>query len=160
MTGIAEWLLAQYDAVEKRERAKYRPSPAAFKPCPACAKPVEWVDWHDNSDGELWWVTQPCVHRLSSAEVFASVLVESAPDPGVLADLAAKRRIVELHMGNHECVVWCKQTAEDIADGEPPRTRTTYVHPEYIHASDPTLRLLASALSDRPGFDPAWAVEA
>lgn len=136
---IAAWLLAQYDADEACEHRKYRTSPAAGKQCPVCARVVDWLDWgHDGRD--TWWVAQPCEDRLSNEQVFAAVLVEPAPDPAVLADLAAKRRIVELFLGD------------------------TPLTPEHASADDyywwaliDVLRLHAAAMSDRPGYDPSWA---
>jgi len=57
-------------------------------------------------------------------------------DPAhVLADIAAKWAIVEIHGREH----WCPN------------------HLEWDEGPCQTLRLLASALSDRPGYDPAWA---
>jgi hypothetical protein len=67
----------------------------------------------------------------------------------VLAECEARRQIVELHTGHHECVVW----APEHAVGLP--TRTTLVDPGFIHALDPTLLLLAQPLAHRPGFGEA-----
>jgi hypothetical protein len=76
----------------------------------------------------------------------------------VLAWCAALRAIVELHAGVHECVAWRWQDAEEIAEGEPPRTRTVYVREGFEHADDPTLLLWAQVFADHPGFRPEWRV--
>jgi hypothetical protein len=61
----------------------------------------------------------------------------------VLADVAAKRRIVELHTGEHECV---SDEAHD----------AVLVAPGYIFHLDPTLKLLALPYSDHPDYREEW----
>ena len=69
----------------------------------------------------------------------------AAWDPAhVLAWCAAVRAVVEIHTGDHECPV------------KDPRPRTTYVHPDYVYANDPTLLPFARVWADHPDFDPAW----
>lgn len=63
----------------------------------------------------------------------------------VLADVAAKRAILALHTGHHECV----------GDRHGHRG-TVLVAPGYIHENDPTLLLLAQPFAGHPDFDPAW----
>jgi len=67
-------------------------------------------------------------------------------DPArVLADCEAKRRIVELHTGIHECV------------GEKyGRLDTVLVAPGYAHEHDPTLRLLALPYAAHPDYQETW----
>ena len=63
----------------------------------------------------------------------------------VLAECEAKRRIVELHQGHHECV-GVKFRAR----------RTVLVAPGYQFANDPTLALLALPYADHPDYDKSW----
>jgi hypothetical protein len=62
-----------------------------------------------------------------------------------LAECEAKRRIVELHQGHHECV-GVKFRAR----------RTVLVAPGYQFANDPTLALLALPYADHPDYDKSW----
>lgn len=139
MTDLATWLLAR---IAEREKVAHAAA-ARVRRWPKTTRPP-WVQARAFAQTE----------RFAALEAFEG---RETPDE-VLAWCAALRQIVELHTGNHECVAWCEQTAEDIADGDPPRTRTTYVHPDFINADDPTLRLLALPFADRPGYDPSWAV--
>lgn len=83
----------------------------------------------------------------------------AAWDPAhVLAWCAALRAVVELHAGVHECVAWRWQDAEEIAEGEPRRTRTVYVREGFEHSDDPTLLALAQLFAGHPDFDPSWRV--
>lgn len=76
----------------------------------------------------------------------------------VLADVTAKRAIVALHTGHHECVTWRRHSTVLEPDDEfgEPRTSTTLVSPGYIHENDPTLRLLASVYSDHADYRQEW----
>lgn len=86
------------------------------------------------------------------------MLVESAPDVAILADLAVKRRIVAMHV---------QEIPEDEAhirdvEGRPFRAEDPACENLWLDASDiecQTLRLLASALSHRPGYQQEWAVD-
>jgi hypothetical protein len=67
-------------------------------------------------------------------------------DPArVLAECSAKRRIVELHQGHHECV--------GVKAG---RVGTVLVAPGYQFENDPTLALLALPYADHPDYDESW----
>jgi len=54
----------------------------------------------------------------------------------------AKRQVVMLHRGRHECPA--------------PDGHTTYVAPGFIHAFDPTLKLLAVPYADHPHYREEW----
>jgi hypothetical protein len=54
----------------------------------------------------------------------------------VLADIAAKREILEWHTGWHQCADSVEEQRECV-----------------------TVRLLAALYADRPGYNPAWTVE-
>jgi len=84
--------------------------------------------------------------RLAEDEEVAREAIHIARwDPAhVLAWCAAVRAVVEIHTGDHECPV------------KDPRPRTTYVHPDYVYANDPTLLPFARVWADHPDFDPAW----
>ena len=68
-------------------------------------------------------------------------------DPArVLAECEAKRRIVGLHTGQHECV------GEKYGDPQ----ACIYVSPGFMHEDDPTLRLLALPYAGHPEYDERW----
>lgn len=67
-------------------------------------------------------------------------------DPArVLAECEAKRRIVALHDGAHECSVYVRGEVDNCA---------------WVERGDScsTLRLLALPYADHPDYDPSWAV--
>lgn len=67
-------------------------------------------------------------------------------DPArVLAEVQAKRALVEMHSGTHECVGW--------KYGE---WNCVHVAPGSAFELDPTLLLLASAYADHSNFNPEW----
>lgn len=67
-------------------------------------------------------------------------------DPArVLADIAAKRAIVELHADTHECTGPTLVSDPDLQEGDYGGPCTT-------------LRLLAQPFAEHPDFDPAWRV--
>jgi hypothetical protein len=82
----------------------------------------------------------------------------------VLADVAAKRQIIELHTGAHTCreihtgtysADWPKEAPYG-APGQPWR----HAQEEYFEDEPcPTLRLLALPYADHPDYDQAWRAE-
>lgn len=66
----------------------------------------------------------------------------------IRAECAAKRRIIELHNGHHECV--------GVQNGDP--LSTVLVSPGYRFEDDPTLCLLAAPYADHADFDADWGV--
>ena len=64
----------------------------------------------------------------------------------MLAEVAAKRRIVDLHADDHECPVADPELDGDAVTG--------------IYTGDcPTLRLLFLPYADHPDYQPEWAPE-
>ena len=63
----------------------------------------------------------------------------------VLAECEAKRRIVALHTGQHECV--------GIKYGKPD---CVLVAPGFMYEDDPTLLLLATPYTDHPDYREEW----
>jgi hypothetical protein len=74
----------------------------------------------------------PCGHALTLDQMEEFAPTESRADPFVLADIAAKRRIVELLESMPGDEMWYRALTQ-------------------------ALRLLALSYADRPGYDPAWA---
>lgn len=71
----------------------------------------------------------------------------------VLAECAAKRQIIELHLAGHrpgDDRCWYCQSDCRVEHGEAMATWETW--------PCPTLRIMASVYADRPGFQPEWAV--
>lgn len=69
-------------------------------------------------------------------------------DPArVLADVAAKRAILDLHAAGHECSVY---------DHRGEINRCAWVLPDEVCS---TVQLLALPFAEHPDFDPAWTVE-
>ena len=141
MSDIAKWLLAQYDADEARQRSRRSIPDVDGRGCPRCGWRIDGLVFADRvAPGAFELLPCRCVLERAEMEEFAPT--ECRADPAVLADLAAKRRIVELFLGD------------------------TPLTPEHASADDyywwaliDVMRLLASALSDREGYDPSWAVE-
>jgi hypothetical protein len=128
MSEIAAFILAQYDRVERAAKA------ATSGPWHV-GDVVEELGIADvyGSDGRVTSAfQQPCC-SVEDAEHIA------INDPEyVLADIASKRRIVELHGDQHECT----------------DTRAS----EYPYVGCETLRLLAALFSAEPGYDKRWTV--
>ena len=78
----------------------------------------------------------------------ADALFIAANDPAyVLADIAAKRRIIELHKGGHECSQYDHNGEVDSC---------TYSH-DFEDCS--TLKLLAAPFRSHPDWQPEWNTE-
>jgi hypothetical protein len=76
-------------------------------------------------------------------------------DPGrVLAEIDAKRRIVDMHSGHHECVSWDRHST-DLTPTD--HTDTVLVDRGYTHEDDPTLRLLALPYAAHKDYRAEWA---
>lgn len=150
---LASWLLAQYDADEQVARATEAVTP-----------------WVVAEDGEVFAVygdlngPQRCSEHPSGVpNMCDDLLVAEGRDiadlhhderarhvarwgpAAVLADLAAKRRIVDLHACSHEC-----SNTDD---------NCHWVNYDLGEVCD-TLRLLALPHARRDGYDPSWAPDA
>jgi len=78
-------------------------------------------------------------------------------DPAsVLARIAADRKILAMHAGNHEC-----PSAEDNCGWWTPGEANFVGESEVLTPGPycPTILLLASPQADKPGFRPEWLVE-
>ena len=64
----------------------------------------------------------------------------------LLAEVEAKRQLLNLHGGVHECVGYLY--------GE---VRTVYVAEGYVHSNCPTLQAVASVYQDHPEYQPEWS---
>ena len=136
MTDIVEFLNAQYDRIEAAAKlmAKYYAPP--------------WEVWDRGwmarvyGDKEPFWeVTrlEQWVGMEQDTPDLGSIIEHVAlHDPDrVLADIASKRRLVELHGDQHECT----------------DTRAS----EYPYVGCETLRLLAAPFSGEPGYKEEWS---
>ncbi len=94
-------------------------------------------------------------HALSSNQVRANVQHVARHDPArVLADVAAKRRIVELHVAVAPGTVddpWCAVCAD--------WPNADYDGPGTVDWPCPTQRLLALPFAGHPNYRPEWAPE-
>jgi hypothetical protein len=76
-------------------------------------------------------------------------------DPArVLAEIDAKRRIVDMHSGHHECAAWDRHST-DLTPTD--HTDTVLVDRGYTHEDDPTLRLLALPYAAHKDYRAEWA---
>lgn len=87
----------------------------------------------------------------------------SAGDPDrALAEIDAKRRILDLHIGAHDCTEIHTGTYPDDwpADAGWGKAGKPWAHAvnEHFEADQhcPTVRLLALPMADRPGYDESW----
>lgn len=122
------FLLARYDELERK-----------------ASHIVETIRWRPAFDRvREWQVCRP--DELPTNKMVETRTNTTVPDPYVLADIAAKRRIVELHDRSHECSTYDHTGEVDIG---------TWC----LHAEDcSTLRLLALPFSDHPEFQESWRV--
>lgn len=137
MSDLADFLNAQYDRIEKRERGKFT---VPFRPdlrCPTCGRPV---DETIHTSGEDRTRFEPCGHAMLNLE-YAERYGKSNADLFVLADIESKREIVKRHSDPH--------------GGDPSCSSLDY--PESAEDCE-TLRLLAAPFSGEPGYDERWAV--
>ncbi|MCP9947242.1 DUF6221 family protein [Actinomadura madurae] len=91
MNDLAQWLSAQLDADERRERGRYLIHGSTRIKCPECPNTAHTITEHKRE------VTfDPCGHTMDG-EDFTKTF--ATPDPGefVLADIAAKRLILDEH---------------------------------------------------------------
>jgi hypothetical protein len=143
VSDLAEWLLACIAEDEERERSKWRKPRLDGRDCPCCGRTITGTIWNGSHE-RTWWTLEPCMHELSDEDVERIAPPVSAADPFVLADLAAKRRIVELHNGAHEC--------PDAGDN------CGWIDGDLRPYCD-TLRLFGHALRHREGYDERWRPE-
>ena len=120
---LITWYLAQLDEDEAAARSAY----------------YEGQRWLSEEEDVLRWPDDELVH-IAARKRDAAHIVRHDP-AHVLADIAARRAIVALHTGMHECSSF----------GDAFRC----VHE--FEVCD-TVRHLASVYAHRPGYDPAWAL--
>ena len=82
-------------------------------------------------------------------------------DPArVLAEVAAKRRVLARHHPRQPPDRWCDGCGEDKGGGGG-RGRYMWITPRVLHINDcPELRDLAAPYADHPDYDPAWTPSA
>jgi uncharacterized protein DUF6221 len=87
--NLVAFLRARLDEIEAREKGKWtvRGTTDPLVKCPACDAPVD--SWGSG------FTLYPCRHQLTSDEWRVWARAEPAGDPVVLADVEAKRRIVD-----------------------------------------------------------------
>lgn len=126
VTDLAEWLIEQYDADEQLAREQ---------DLSRAGEPYSDDSGIADRDG---FPSYPWGAEEQELRFMAGV----GHPTFVLADLVAKRRIVEMHRGAHEC------PTEDSSCG-------WCVHGDECE----TLQALALPYADREGYDPAWRPE-
>lgn len=127
MNDPAGWLLAQIDVDEQLARNAGARDGTTWRHC----LDAYWQIVNEDNDVVVYGEGRP---RAETADHIAR------HDPAfTLADLAAKRRIAEMHRGSHECPSFDDNcgwiTAEDTCD---------------------TWKLLALSYTDRPGYREEW----
>lgn len=127
MNDLVRWLGAQLDADERRQRGKYTIHGSTVIKCPQCPNVA-----HTVTERSREVVFDPCGHTMDGAE-FIKTFGTPDPDEFVLADIAAKRRIID------EAGAVCN----DDRFGE-------HGHGGQI------LRLLALPYAGRGGYDARW----
>lgn len=138
VNDLARWLSAQLDADERRERGKHVLNMSTPVKCPRCPTTA----YHLTEDGhEVTFA--PCRHTMPNAE-FIATFCTPAPDPFVLADIAAKREIIAEHAIEHP--------------GEFQYCRVCHDYKRHDAARAPcrTLRLLAVPYAGRDGYKERW----
>lgn len=138
MTTLTDFLLqriAEDEAVARR----------AIDPSYGTDNAGHWVFVEFPYEGE--WPRNPSEARGESLAGSDWCIHANRHDPArVLAECEAKRRIVELHTGVHECV------GEKYGDPQ----ACVYVSPGFMHEDDPTLRLLTLPYAGHPEYDERW----
>lgn len=120
---LAAWLLEQIAEDEWQARA---------------ATPGPWKFVH----GYLGIPRSPAITLKADLDPATITYLTALAPERVLAECDAKRRIVELHTGEHECSVYDH-------DGE-------IDHCQYVLGDCSTLRLLALPYADRDGYREEW----
>jgi hypothetical protein len=141
MTDLAEWLLAQYDADEHFARSAVQWLGTRWDPGRRATQDFGLEVYLNDSDGGRR-IAELVEHADAPGDGRLDVAVHIARhDPAaVLADLAAKRRIVARHI---PAQVGPRAGIDCFMDGD--------LYP----CED--LRLLALPYAAREGYDPAWA---
>src|SRR5690348_2988976 len=127
---LPTWLRTQLDADEQTARAAM------------WAGDERWTAYEFNYVRDTWHVDDSYDEGVASiqaqaadSEAVARHIVRQQP-LNVLADIAAKRRILAVHVDQREC------------------ERCTWLDDEFYACE--TLRLLALPYADRPGYDEGW----
>lgn len=169
MNDLATWLLAQYDADDEAARDVADADGSQWTAAidvgdeynyavvvttdPGKLQRLDWRDEPLVTPGDPQ-VARCGVEGLEGGELRARHIARHDPAT-MLADLAAKRRIVEEHRTEEACSYHPK-TSE-----YPFGCTTCHRDPEcgYVMALGwcDTLRLLAQPYANRDGYDPAWA---
>lgn len=143
MTDLVTWYLAQLDAEEAAARAAQEALPEGRW----------WVDGPAQASSKFWvYATgEKFQHEATAAHI-------ARHDPArVLAEVAAKRAIVEIHAPRY--AVFYREPDRLLADALDSQTVPTVAHsgPHWptIH-SEATLRALASVYEGAPGWQEEW----
>lgn len=107
-------------------------------------------------------VGQSVMSTCSDHDAAVGLHIAQHQPSAALARIAADRQILELHMGDHDCgeihtgnyaADWPEAASWGVAGGE-----WRHVMSEHFEEDEacPTLRLLASAYADRPGYQEDW----
>jgi hypothetical protein len=125
-----------------------------------------WVveDWHGDSDDPQALVSQGTDRSPAALGQFTATPIPrrhgihiALNDPAfVLADVAAKRRLLDLHEPIPSCsagILQCRHCADLCHSG----SGLSCDSPDAPYPC-PTVRLLAASFAAHPDFDPAWAV--
>lgn len=154
MTDLVTWLREQLD--EDEEAAKRVRQPYRLYACDHghVEEPVlndetgEYQQWADGED------------RLPNHHNTWSLVYDPAR---VLAEVAAKRAILELHDGEHDC----RELKTGVYPHDWPSAAPwgsageawRHASSEHFEGPCPTLRLLAQPYADRPGFREEWRMQ-
>ena len=132
-TDLATWLIEQLDADERREHDKRKMPSISGRLCPECGEPIS--SWEASGWPEWPLYEFQCGDTLNEIEIREFAPPVPAPDPRVLADIAAKRRIISRLGWSYD---WPISSAMNDLEED-------------------VLRLLALPYTDREGYDPNWA---
>jgi hypothetical protein len=130
---LADWLRQQWAAEEHSENNKWSTGTVEGKACPRCGERIEYTEM---MFGSSLRVLQSCGHEMEWDEWRTFAECEPRGNPRKLADIAAKRRILDIHGPAHRCPNHLP------SDDEPCRT----------------VLLLAAPFRGVPGWREEWEV--
>lgn len=145
MSEITDFIKAQYDRIEKRERGRYTVRYPLKAPCPACSDRPDGFESGRVGVDEIR--LDPCGHAIPNDQ-FVELYAESNPDPFVLADIESKRRIL------NEVVDEATSLDMSVDNDRRVGPRDEVAEP---YLGDMLLRLLAAPFSGEPGYKEEWS---
>lgn len=140
MTDLVAWLREQIAETERRENSKCTLGWETGDPCPICQRPTVSImvgqKWNEEAE------VQPCGHILTGEQRDQLLKWTPAPDPEVLAQCEAHRRILD--------ALWFASSVTEVYDEQ------GNVIAGGADAVNSVVQLVALAYQHHPGYREEW----